>query len=304
MEKTKKKKGHVAIPFLVAFLLAILGIGAIAIYLFDQLDDDGNGVQKTHGNIAKPTAESDATLLFILDVPEKPEPLSFMLARIRPLEKEIILIGLPDNMLSVVDGRQDTLSGFYSKGGVGQVKDAIRNETQIETDRYIILNSEGFQKICNIFGGAYYQVPKGLVGFTDSAEPQYLGPSQIEKLLVYPMFEQGEIQRSAVCGDLMSEMINQTDYKRIVSSMDNNFKTLINMMETDISAIDYNEEKNALKYMYTYGDSSMATFRIATGSVDDQSDVFILDSGFYNGVSEFFEPSGKQDAAAQAKTEE
>lgn len=290
MEK-KKKKGHVAIPFLLAFLLAILGIGGIAVYLFRQLDSDGNGVQKMPGTTIKPSAASDATLLFILDEPSKPEPLTFMLARIRPSEKEIVMIGLPDNMISLVDGRQDTLSGFYSNGGVQQVEAAIKNETQIETDRYIIINSEGFQKICNIFGGAYYQVPKGLMGFTDSNEPQYLGPSQMEKLLCYPLFEQGEIQRSALCGDLIAEMINQTDFDRIVSSMDNNFKTLINMMETDISAIDYNEEKDALKYMYTYGDSNIATFRIATGTIEPQSNVFILDSGFYNGVSEFFEES-------------
>ncbi len=288
MEK-KKKKGHVAIPFLLAFLLAILGVGGVATYLFRLLDSDGNGIQKMQGSITKPTSASDMTLLFILDEQSDPEPLTFMLARVRPGEKEIVLIGLPDNMLSIVDGRQDTLSGFYSNGGVQQVKSAIKNETQIEADRYIIINSEGFQKICNIFGGAYYQVPKGLVGFTDSSEPQYLGPFQMEKLLVYPMFEQGELQRSALCGDLISEMINQTDFDRIVSSMDNNFKTLVNMMETDISAIDYNDEKDALKYMYTYGDSNIATFRIATGTVEPESDVFILDSGFYEGVREFFE---------------
>ncbi len=299
MEKKKKKRGgHVAIPFLLAFLLAILGIGAIAMYLFDKLDGEDNTIQKMPGTITKPTSEQDATLLFILDEPSNPEPLSFLLARIRPGEKEIVLIGLPDNMLSIVDGRQDTLSGFYSNGGVQQVKQAILFETQIETDRYIILNSEGFQKICNIFAGAYYQVPTGLLGFTDSSEPQYLGPAQMEKLISYPLFEQGEIQRSALCADLISEMINQTDYDRIVSSMDNNFKTLINMMETDISAIDYNNEKDALKYMYTYGSSTIATFRVATGTIEPESDVFILDSNFYNGVSEFFEESDTQ------KTEE
>lgn len=285
----KKKKGHVAIPFLMAFLFAILGIGGIAMFLFDKLDGDNDTIQKMPGTISKPTAEHDATLLFILDEPKNPEPLTFLLARIRPSEKEIVLIGLPDNMISIVDGRQDTLSGFYSNGGVQQVEQAILHETQIETDRYIILNSEGFQKICNIFAGAYYQVPTGLIGFTDSTEPQYLGPSQMEKLIVYPLFEQGEIQRSALCADLISEMINQTDYDRIVASMDSNFKTLINMMETDISAIDYNDEKAALKYMYNYGGSTIATFRIATGKIEPESDVFILDSNFYDSVADLFE---------------
>ncbi len=288
MEKKKKKKGHVAIPFLLAFLLAIVGIGGIAIYLFDRIGGDDDTVRQMHGNVTKPTAADNMTLLFILDEPADSKPYTFLIARVRPAEKEIMLVSLPSNMLSLVNGRQDTLAGFYENGGVQQAEQAIIHETQIDPDRYIILDSAAFQKICNIFAGAYYEVPAGTVGFTDSAEPQYLGPSQMEKLITYPMFEQGELQRSAVTADLICEMLNQTSYERIVSSMDQNFKTLINMMETDISAIDYNERKDALKYMYTYG-SSIAVFRIASGVTEKESDVFILDSNFYNSISEFFE---------------
>lgn len=298
MEKKKKKKGHVAIPFLLAFLLAIVGIGGIAMYLFDQIGGNDD-IRQMSSNAKKPTAENNMTLLFILDEPQDSKPLTFLLARVRPAEKEIMLVSIPSNMLSLVNGRQDTLAGFYQNGGVQQAEQAIINETQIDPDRYIILDSEGFQKICNIFAGAYYEIPAGTEGFTDSAEPQYLGPSQMEKLITYPLFEQGEIQRSAVTADLICEMINQTDYERIAASMDANFKTLINMMETDISAIDYNEQKDALKYMYTYG-NSIAVFRIATGIVEKESDVFILDSNFYNSISEFFEETEE----TAARTEE
>lgn len=310
MGKRKKKTGHVAIPFLLAFLFAIVGIGGIAAFLFGKLDDDGGGIQQMVSSSRKPTAEDNFTLLFVLDEPNDHEPLTFMLSRVRPGDKSIMFVTLPQNMLSFVDGRQDTLSGYYKNGGITDVLTAVKNETQITPDRYIILNSEGFQKICNIFGGAYYVVPTGTKGFADSAEAQYLGPPQMEKLLTYPMFDQGEVERSALSADLITSMVNQTNFERVSASMDANFKTLINMMQTDISALDYDDRKSALKYMYKYG-STIAEFRIATGTLDEESNVFILDSGFYDGVREFFEeteetalPEKKTEASDAAKTEE
>ncbi len=289
MEKKRKKKGHVAIPFLLAFLLGIIGIGGIAMYIFSLIGGSDDEIQKMNSNITKPTAENNMTLLFVLDEEDDPEPLTFLLARVRPMEKEIMLVSIPSNMLSVVDGKQNTLAGFYNNGGIQKAEAAIIQETKIDPDRYIILDSEAFQKICNIFAGVYYQVPAGTSGFTESTDPQYLGPAQMEKLMTYPMFENGEMQRSVIAADLVTSMINQTDYDRIVSSMDSNFTKLINMMETDISAIDYKNQKNALKYMFTYG-NEIAVFQIAMGeSGDEEGDTFILNSDFYEVVAEYFE---------------
>jgi hypothetical protein len=287
MNMKKKKKGHVAVPFLLAFLLGIIGIGGVAYLLFNQLNGNEDVILKMNGSFSKPTEEDNTTLLFVLDEDSDPMPLTFLMARVLPAEKKIVLVSFPSNMLSVVDGKQDTLAGFYESGGIQRAKDAIATETQITVDRYIILDSETFQKICNIYAGVYYSVPAGTAGFTESTEPQYLGPAQIEKLLTYPMFDQGESQRSAVAADMLCEMLNQTDYDRIVSSMDTNFKTLINMMDTDISSIDYSDKKDALKFMFTYG-SSIASFRIATGTYDEEADKFILSSTFYDGMAEFF----------------
>ncbi|MDE6777486.1 MAG: LCP family protein, partial [Oscillospiraceae bacterium] len=234
----KAKKGHVAIPFLLAFLLGIVGIGGVAMYIFNQINSD-SGVVKMPSSVVKPTAEDNSTLLFVLDEPNDTSPLTFVIARVLPADKRIMLLSLPSNMLSIVDGKQDTLEGFYKTGGIQSVMDAIESEAKIKTDRYAILNSDSFQKICNIFAGVYYQIPIGTQGFADSSEAQYLGPSQIEKLITNPFFEKGESQRSAIVTDVICEMINQTDYDRIVASMDSNFRTLINMMNTDISSIDY-----------------------------------------------------------------
>ena len=281
----KEKKGHVAIPFLLAFLLGIVGIGGIAMYIFNLLGAHDN-IQKMPNSITKPTADDNMTLMFVLDEPNDPCPLTFMLARVLPLDKKIILVSLPSNMIAEMDGRTETLADYYRTGGIQSAISAIKSEANISPDRYIILNSESFQKICNIYAGVYYQIPIGTQGFADSSEEQYLGPAQMEKLITNPFFEGGESERSAIASDVICTMINQTDYDRIVASMDLNFRTLINMMNTDISSIDYSNEKSALKYMYTYG-STICTFRLATGTTSPDN-VFILDGDFQEGIAEYF----------------
>ncbi|MBR0485503.1 MAG: LCP family protein [Oscillospiraceae bacterium] len=297
MPKNKKqKKGHVAIPFLLAFLLGIVGIGGVAMYLFNQLSAKED-IRSIPSSVIKPTEADNMTLMFVLDEASDASPLTFMAARILPAQKKIILVSFPSNMLAIVDGRQDTLSSFYKTNGIQGAMNAIQNEAGVYADRYIILNSESFQKICNIFAGVNYQIPLGTQGFADNEEVQYLGPSQIEKLITNPFFENGESERSAIVSDVISEMINQTDYDRIVASMDSNFRTLVNMMNTDISSIDYSNEKSALKYMYTYG-SRICTFRLATGSTSSDG-MFVLDSDFQESISEYF---GRQASAVPAET--
>lgn len=288
----KPKKGHVAIPFLLAFLLGIVVIGAIAMQLYNMLNSSDR-IQKMDKSVTKPTAQDNMTLMFVLDEEEDPCPLTFMIVRVLPADKRIMLLSLPSNMLAIVDGKQDTLSGFYKSGGIQLAMDAVESEVGVSSDRYVILNSESFQKICNIYAGVTYQVPIGTTGFADSTEAQYLGPAQMEKLLTNPFFEKGEMQRSMVAVDLISEMINQTDYDRIVASMDSDFRRLIDMMSTDISAIDYSDKKTALKYMYTYG-SRICTYRLATGTTSEDG-VFVLDSDFYDSIASFFTDEETED---------
>ena len=291
MAKTKKKnRGHVAIPFLLSLLLGIIVIGGIAWYVFQHLSINQQEVVQMKTNVTKPTEEDNMTLLFVLNEEDDPIQYTFMIARVMPMDKKMTLFAFPSNMLAVVDGRQDTLAGFFKQSGIQAAKTAIENESKISIDHYVVLKSEGFQKICNIFGGVYYSVPIKTNGFEDSAEPQYLGAGQIEKLMTYPLFPKGEIERNAVASDMVSEMINQTDVERITASMDSDFKRLINLMDTDISAMDYSDRKNAIKYMYTYG-NNIASFRIVTGTLGEDGNVFLLSDNFYNSVSEFFRPA-------------
>lgn len=288
--RKKKKKGHVAVPFLLTLLLGIVGIGGVAMYVYNHLDINKENVVEWNSTVKKPTAADNMTILFVLDEESDPCPVTFLMARLLPADKRVVFFSFPTNMLAVVDGKQDTLEGFYRDGGVQRVEAAIENEAKIHVDRYAVLNSEGFQKICNIFGGVYFLVPSGIKGFADSNTPQYLGPNQMEKLVTYPFFDLGEIDRSAKTADMITEMVNvsDSDRERLLASMDSNFKALVNLMDTDITSVDYNDHKSALKYMWTYG-KTIGSFRIVTGNLGEEGDVFLLSDSFYRSVKDFFE---------------
>ncbi len=281
-----------AIPFLFALLIGILVIGGIAMVIYKSMNGEEE-LKQMAVSTTKPTAENNVTILFVLDEEDNSiTPDTFLVARILPSEKKLLFLCFPSTMLSVANGKQSTIQDIYSNSGISALKTAITSESSIEIDKYIILDSDAFQKLCNMFGCVEYLVPTGLDGFSDSSVPQYLGASQIERLVCYPYFTSGESQRCALVADLFTEMLNQTDYDRLLTSMDSNFKALINMVDTDISLIEYNSEKSALSYLFTYG-SEIAMYRMvtaekSTSEVESTSDYFILSTGFYDTVVDYF----------------
>ncbi|MBR3629746.1 MAG: LCP family protein, partial [Oscillospiraceae bacterium] len=282
-------------------------IGGVAMFVFKKINaDNGPEIKEMTTSITKPTAEDNMSLLFVLDERDNESlknavQLTFVVVRVLPAEKKMVFLAFPENMLAVVDGRNDTLANFYRNSGIQAAKAAIEDQTGIAADRYLILDSAAFQKICNIYGGVYYAVPTGTVGFVESKEPQYLGPPQIEKLITYSLFENGEIDRTNITADVLAEMINLTDSERIVASMDSSFRTLVNMMDTDVTSVDYSNEKNALKYMYNYG-NTIASFRIVTGQMGENQDVFMISDNFKRSVSDIFDAQ-KRPAAQDTATE-
>ncbi len=292
MDKKKRKGGYVAIPFLVAFLIGIVCIGGIAMMIFQSIRPTDNTVHEMEGSVWVPDESYNFTVLFVLDEETDPCPLTFLTARFLPAEKKILLISMPSNMLTVVDGKQYTLAESYKKGGISMTEQAIANETGITIDRYAVFDSSAFQKLCNIFGGVMYVLPSGMEGFTDSSEAQYFGPSKMEKIITYPLFTQKEVQRSAVASDLICDMINQADEERLISNMDLNFRSMVNLMETDISSIDYDSMKKALQYLFKYG-SDVAEFRIMTGTSADNK--FVLAANFRDQIAPYFaEPEAEE----------
>lgn len=327
----KKKSGSIAIPFLLTFLISLIIIGGIAMIIYDKIDSESSSLL-TMTNEAGALSDSDShTILFVLDLSDsiddsedeeedeeedtdeessedeetydweetgddeekevKAEPYTFMIMRSMPVHKQIVFIGLPDNMLA---GQQNkSLTEIYKSGGGAEVKAAAEFSLEIPIDRYMVFDSESFQKLCNIMGGVNFAVPGNIDGFKKSDGLQYLSPDQIEKIVSYGGFGGGEIQRISTAASLITAMTNQTSGARIADNLDNTFEIMVNATDTDISALDYQQEKYAVKFLMKYSDpnddetvSDRAKFITPSGT--QTSDKFILDTSFIDDIAQYF----------------
>lgn len=234
-----------------------------------------------------------------------PQPYTFIVMRSQPVDKKITFMGIQSNMLVGRDNKP--VEDVYLSGGDSEVKSTLEYTLGIQIDRYMRFNSESFKKICNILGGANFAVPKGISGLPQSDGEQYLSPEQMSKIISYGGYSGGETQRISTVSSLITAMVNQTSGSRISDNLDNVFETIINMVKTDISAVDYNDKKYSIKFMLKYSDpddsetrSTRAQFVTPYGTENKSG--FIVDNYFTEDIMEYFDEYNPQSETSQQET--
>lgn len=296
----KNKNGSIAVPFLVTIFVGLLIIGGAALFIYNYfgLSNEEELSEPIPRSVSTATYEDSHTILFILDTPEERCKSTFVLMRSIPKDKKILFVGLPTNTISLIDGKQASLIDSYERGGAASAETFTESTLGIEIDRYMIFDSEAFIKLCDIIGGVSYAVNVDIAGFEDTSDEQYLNGEQIITLLTYPLFADGEVQRAYTASSLISAMINQADGARLANDFDRNFNTIINMTDSNITAVDYKEKKGAIKTMFERG-TSIARFRITSGTTATND--FIIDQSFCDSlIDEYFTTSAEE----AKKTEE
>lgn len=284
MSKKKKKAGSIAVPYLVTIFIGIIIVGGGTFFLLRHLgilDGEKKLPEPTPRQITTTSYADNHTILFILDEPEKKKcSETFMLMRSVPKDKTLVFIGLPTNTIAVVDGTQQRLVDSYNSGGASSAVNFTEQMFGITVDRYMKLDSSAFIKLCDILGGVTYPVSADIAGFNGDGSDQYLNAEQIDKLVTYSVFKDGEVERAYTAGSVISAMVNQASGTRISDNLDSTFNTMVNMTDTNITAVDYKAHKVAIKNMFERG-NSISKFYILDGSIayDDfiPSDNFIKD---------------------------
>lgn len=286
----KRKSGHIAVPFLITIFIGLIIIGGFAYGLFRYLgfgtqEKPPEPVPRTNGQI---TAADSHTMLLVLDVPERKSPPTFLLMRSIPLKKQLVFVGIPSNSIALVEGEQQSIIGSYQRGGCPAAEEFVEKVFGIDIDRYMKFDSTSFRKICDIFGGVSYSVNADIAGFKNDGSQQLLNSEQIETYINYLMFKDGESERAFTASSVISSMINQADqddYKRIADSFDTNFNIIINMVETDVTAVDYKNHKAAIKNMFENGSSIAMTLSLDGARADSD---FIPSQSFITSLKEHY----------------
>ncbi len=287
MAKHKQKMGSTAIPFLLTALISLIIIGGAAMYILNKIDDSDKSSTPDSvetNEYYTPIAEDSKTLMLIFDPEDSTSPVTFMVLRIDPEKKRYVCIPLASTSIIDYNGQILSLEEHYNNGGVIETKNSLESLLGVPIDRYIKMNGEGFQKICDILGGVQIYVPSDV----DDMEvgEQYLAAAQIQKLVTYGEYKNGEQQRMIMVSTIVSSMLNQLSGERVAAGLDNSFTTVINLVESDISLIDYSESSVALKYLLKQGNDP-AEFRNPIGT-ELENGYFELDKSIKEDVKYWF----------------
>lgn len=348
-KKKKKKSGSIAIPFLLTFLISLIIIGGIAMVIYDKIDKDDSSLLTMVNEAGTLSEADNHTVMLILDLSDSvempdentdedseddeyyededydseesydweteedeseeiyPEPYTFIVMRSTPVDKQLLFMGIPSNMLVGSDNKR--AEDVYVNSGAAGISQSIEYTLGIQIDRYAVFDSESFKKACNILGGVSYAVPKGVAGVPESDSEQYLSPEQIEKIISYGGYSGGEIQRISTASAIVTAMMNQTSGTRIAENLDNTFETLINIIKSDISAIDYSDKKYAVKFMLKYSDptdsesrSTRAKFITPYGNEAEKN--FVADNYFAEDIKMYFDEAKPDDNNSNEEDQE
>lgn len=284
----KQKVGSIAVPYLITIFIGILVIGGGTFAFmkhFGIIDGKKELSEPAPRQVTTTSYEDNHTILFILDEPNQKCSSTFMLMRSIPKDKKLAFVGIPSNTIAIIDDRQQSMKSSYEQGGASSAVSFAENLFGVTIDRYMKLDSASFVKICDILGGVTYPISEDIAGFNGDGSSQYLNAEQIEKLVTYSMFHGGESERAYTASSIISSMINQSDGMRVADNFDNSFNTLVNMTDTNITAVDYKKRKVAVKNMLERG-NSIATFFVLDGTEADSD--FIPNASFMSDFRDRF----------------
>lgn len=282
VRKKKKKKG-IAIPFLLTILISMIVIGIPAYYGYQYLTakDEDNTNNGTYLNYQAKDDDS-CTILFILDLNETDGQDTFMLLRTMPIVNTFACIPIANSTLSSYENSVDTVGNIYLKNGINGIKTAVENSFSTKVDKYIKLNEQSFQKICDILGGVNYYIPNDVKGFNRGQ--MYMSSKQIQDLITH--YEFNDDERCYIVGSIITSMLSQAMGERVAENLDTSFDTLINIMDTDITTIDYKKGKKAIQYMFN-SDNYICQYKIPDGSYNAQNQ-FVISDEFKSDLAELF----------------
>ena len=248
-KRKKPATGTTAIPFLITILISMIVLGSVGLYFYRRMTNKDTELKPMQSATASISEEDINEILFILKPDSDNLQPAVMLMRFDPIRKAEYCVGIPLNLIVDNDGREMTVQQCLESHGANSLKNAIGNTLEQEIDRYILLDSKGFQKVIALIGNVSYVVTVRDDGLRPQSTSQVLDASQFETLLTSKKYA-SEQERTAVIGLAISAMLNQCDGIRISTNLDGYFSAFINTVTTDITAMDFSAHRHAISYIF------------------------------------------------------
>lgn len=271
------KKGAVAIPFLITFLVSLVLFGATAWYMYRiTVDDDApTEAASTSDTRIGITAEANHAILFAYDNGMNDTDLAFVVVYCLPVDERTLSIPISPKTMCTTDMGTQSLAQVYRSAGIGAVANAISTQIGVEVSRYMLLDSYGLEKLHSIMGGVTVYVPGEYTEL--SSGDKSVNSEQLSDLITYPFYSGGEDFRTKFIGIAAQNMINTGFGESLSARLKTSYETLSAVCETNITATDYANYQEAAEHLVANGRGTCVLV-IPSGTWTGES--FTIDESF------------------------
>lgn len=252
--KRRRKAGSTAIPFLITVLIAMVMFGGAAVYFYQKLTDKVTELQPMQSAVPGISEEDTNTILFVLEPSTEGRQTAVMMLRFDPSHKQEFCVAIPLDLIVEHEGRAMTVSACLSNHGIASLKSALGKTLDQQIDRYVEMDSRGFQTVVNIIGNVNYRVPVKDEGLRPSSRNVLLDNKMFETMLTSSNYPD-ERERESTISMSVAQLLNQCDGKRIADNIDEFFNQFCNAVSTDITAMDFQQHRHAVRYVFEYAQS-------------------------------------------------
>ena len=250
----KRKKESVAIPFLISMVITLLVIGIPVFSLYNQKVNKNMGSNgETADSVFMPTEANDTTILFSYTPNDKSLRPSFMILRTSAMSKSLTFIPVSNDLLC----GSDKMVNIFKKGGIIELTKAVNKTFDTKIDRYVNFDDNSLSVLCDALGGVNFNIPEGLKGL--NAGTQYNDSSFIIAIITNPKY--AEDARTVALGNIFADMLGDTTTKITADMLEYAYEKDIDLVETDITALDYENQKKAVEYIFS-STQYVSTYRV------------------------------------------
>mgnify|MGYP002406256277 CR=1 FL=1 len=217
---------------------------------------------------------------FLIALGEKSDGIAktYMLIRINPLSGQIPVCVFNENTAAKTIEKNDTLGGFYAKGGIVMAKQALEYTFDIKIDRYAKTTYEDYKTVLNTLGAVEFTVPYSLnyegsdkiVKITSGK--QLLNGAKIVDIMQYPKYKGGELERMNMNAEVTAAAINQFLSIWLSSKIDDIFSMVINLVDTDFTADDFEKLKPSMEFVARLSEKPSQAIYL-DGKIDNKTSV-------------------------------
>ncbi len=252
----KEEKGHRRFTFGLIFGISVVMLACVCVLLLlREYDFDIDNLigrtpettETTETTVAEPVLEGMANFLVACSDDDSAYLHHAAIVNVSLTERKIRIYTLDVSDKVSANGFSGTLSKHLAHGGMVQLKSAAEALTGVEISRYIRATDSSFKGLIKIFGGVPCKVEEKVrysvdgVGYIIEKGEQTLTPDMSYKYMYY-LSQKNENKpelMSSFLADMLCTFLTSENYGKA----DKIYKSLVNILDTDISAFDFSNNK-------------------------------------------------------------